>query len=135
MEYLLPHYQQAVEERLEILCEVDLNREKRGQKPLGGDLLWHVLGFLAGWQLLNPERGKVPIEESAQESFDTLEQNNWEGDIVDECLVQHCWSEATVSKRLSFELAMAPVPITGVDLSSDFEALYLEGDRAGSSSS
>lgn len=52
--YLPLKQQKAVDDILEIGKEVDMKLDKTGQKPMGEDVWWLILGFLRGFDLLPP---------------------------------------------------------------------------------
>jgi hypothetical protein len=54
MSHLPLKYRKCVKEILMMGRKIDFDRESSGEKPLGDDVWWRILGMLKGFQLLPP---------------------------------------------------------------------------------
>lgn len=100
MQYLPPHYKQAVQDTFDVLQKIDTTLYSSGAMSLGDDLWRHVMSFIAPWQLHAPPFPVRNISADAQETFQVLEQHGWERAMVHERLVHHGWNSAAVQDAL-----------------------------------
>jgi hypothetical protein len=100
MQYLPPHYKQAVQDTFDVLQKIDTTLYSSGAVSLGDDLWRNVMSFIAPWQLHAPPFPVRNISADAQETFQVLEQHGWERAMVHERLVHHGWNSAAVQDAL-----------------------------------